>query len=121
MANELVGTIVLNVDGTEYDCASISVTETAGRKLVATMNSKGRANKSARTLASGKLQIDVYVDEDDARDWSKLEDATVTVNSLEGGYRETYSGVGVETVGKRFGGEEATQQLDCFYKDYVLE
>jgi hypothetical protein len=40
----------------------------------------------------------------------------------DGSYREVYSGVGVVTVGKKYSVDgEATQSLDCFYKDYVIE
>ncbi|MBK0062383.1 MULTISPECIES: hypothetical protein [unclassified Acinetobacter] len=122
MDDEFVGTIVLYVNGDEIDCASVNPTEQAGRKLVSTMNSKGRANKSARTTKSGAIQIEAYIPEEGALDWASISGATLVIESLDGSYRETYSGVGVITVGKKYQNEsEATQSLDCFYKSYVIE
>lgn len=122
MADELVGTIVLYVDGQEVDCRAVNPTETVGRKLVATMNSKGRANKSAKTTASGALTIEAYVESAGGIDWASIEDARVTATSEDGSYRETWTGVGVSTVGKQFSVDsEAVQSLECFYKDYIKE
>ncbi|RXS92973.1 hypothetical protein [Acinetobacter junii] len=120
--DELVGTVVLYVNGQEIDCASVSSSEQAGRKIVPTMNSKGRANKSAHTTKSGTLQIDAYIPKEGAIDWASISGATVIAEAIDGGYREVWSGVGVVTVGKRFNLDgEATQSLECFYKDYVTE
>lgn len=120
--DELVGTIILYVNDQEIDVSSVSPSEQAGRKLVATMNSKGRANKSAHTTASGGLQIEAYIPKEGRIDWASISGATLIAESIDGGYREVWSGVGVITVGKKFGVDsEATQSLDCFYKDYVTE
>ena len=120
--DELVGTIVLYANGQEIDCSSISSTEQAGRKLVATMNSKGRANKSANTTKSGSLQIEAFIPKTGDLDWANLNGATLIAEAIDGGYREVWSGVGVVTVGKKYTVEgEATQSLECFYKDYITE
>lgn len=122
MADEFVGTIVLYVNGEEVDCKAVNPTENTGRKLVATMNSKGRANKSAKTTASGGITIEVLVESAGGLDWASIEDARVTATSEDGSYRETWTGVGVSTVGKQFSVDnEAVQSLDCFYKDYFKE
>lgn len=120
--DELVGTVVLYVDSQEIDCASVSSSEQAGRKLVATMNNKGRANKSAQTTASGSLQIEAFIPKEGAINWAGISGATIIAEAIDGGYREIWSGVGVTTVGKRFTLDgEATQSLECFYKDYMVE
>jgi hypothetical protein len=121
--DELVGTIVLYVNGQEIDCASVGTNEQGRRKLVKTMNSKGRANKSASTTSEGSIQIDAFIPKTGALDWANISGATLIIESQDdGSYREVYSGVGVATVGKKFVVDgEATQSLDCFYKDYVVE
>ncbi len=120
--DEFVGTIVLYVNGQEIDCASVDTNEQAGRKLVATMNSKGRANKSAQITKSGTIQIGAYIPKTGDIDWASLNGATLIAEAVDGGYREVWSGVGVTTVGKKYTVEgEATQSLECFYKDYIKE
>lgn len=121
--DELVGTIVLYVDGQEIDCASVSTNLQGLRKVVKTMNSKGHANKSASTTSDGSIQIDAFIPKKGAVDWAKISGATLIIESQDdGSYREVYSGVGVITVGKKFSVDgEATQSLDCFYKNYVIE
>lgn len=122
MADELVGTIVLYVNGQEVDCRAVNPTETTGHKLVATMNGKGRANKSAKTTASGSLTIEAFIESAGGIDWASIADARVTATSMDGAYRETWTGVGVTTVGKQFSVDnEAVQSLECFYKDYFKE
>ncbi|WP_336937086.1 hypothetical protein [Acinetobacter modestus] len=120
---ELVGTIVLYVNGQEIDCSAVNTNEQGLRKLVPTMNSKGRANKSARTTSTGSIQIDVFIPKTGALNWTEISGATVIVESQEdGSYREVYSGVGINSVGKKFMVDgEATQTIEGFYKDYVIE
>ena len=122
MADELVGTIVLYVNGREVDCRAVNPTEVTGRKLVATMNSKGRANKSAKTTASGSLTIEAFIESAGGIDWADISDARLTATSADGAYRETWTGVGVSNIGKQFSVDnEAVQSLECFYKDYFRE
>lgn len=97
---ELVGAIILYSNGKEIDCSSVDPVETVGNKLVPTMNSSGRSNKSAKTIASGAIEIGVFIsDEGDEENWSEIEDATITAQSLSGGHRKTWTGVNVETIG----------------------
>lgn len=121
--DELVGAIVLYVDGQEIDCSAVNPTEEGMRKLVPTMNSKGRANKSASLTASGKIQVEAFIPKKGSVDWANISNATIIIESQDdGSYRETYSGVGVISVGNQFKiGEEAVQSLECFYKDYIRE
>ena len=121
--DELVGTIVLYVDGQEIDCSAVNPTEESIRKVVPTMNSKGRANKSASLTASGKIQVEAFIPKKGAVNWANISGATIIIESQDdGGYREVYSGVGVVSIGKQYKVDgEATQSLECFYKDYVIE
>lgn len=122
MENQLVGTIVLTVNGREFDCASVSPEHQAGRKLVATMNRRGVASKQARLTQSHSLSVDVFIDETGDFDWSTVEDARLTIESLDGGFRTTYTGVGVTQVGDKFGeGSEATRSLQAYATDKNVE
>jgi hypothetical protein len=118
--DQAVGTIVLTVNGREFDCASVSPSKQAGRKPVSTMNSQGRVRKWARTTRSIALDVEVYVDEDDRYDWAGVEDAQITIESINGGKRTTYLGVYVTEVGEQYGdGEVAKRSIKCFALDEV--
>jgi hypothetical protein len=122
MAEELVGAIVLVVNGDDVDCASVNVSNAAGRKLVSTMNRSGRANKSAKTTKSTTLSVEVYVPEEGDLDWASISDATLTVESFDGQKRTTYTGCGVTTVGEKYtDGSEAMRSLEIFAKDVIEE
>lgn len=122
MDNQLVGTIVLTVNGQEFDCASVSPDVQAGRKLVSAMNSKGRANKQTRTTSSTSLSFDVYIPETGDFDWASIEDARLTVESIDGGHRTTYTGVGVTSVGEKYtDGSEAMRSIQAYAMDKVEE
>lgn len=119
---EVVGTIWLTVNGREFDCTGFSPTEVAGRKPVSTMNRQGRVRKWARTTRSCGLQFEVVVPEDDSFDFASVEDATLTIESLDGGKRTTYLGVGVEEVGDQYqDGNEAKRSIKAFALDKVEE
>lgn len=121
--DELVGAIVLYVDGQEIDCDGVNPVEEGLRKLVPTMNSKGRGNKSASTTSTGKIQVDAFIPKKGSINWANISGATIIIESQDdGSYREIYYGVGVESVGKQYKvGEAAVQTLNCFYKDYIIE
>lgn len=122
MDNQLVGTIVLTVNGREFDCASVTPDIQAGRKLVSTMNRKGRANKQTRTTKTANLAFDVYIPETGDFDWESVEDATLTVESIDGGYRTTYTGVGVVSVGEKFAVDsEAMRSIQAYTTDKFNE
>lgn len=122
MDNQLVGAIVLTVNGREFDCASVTPEHQVGRKLVSTMNSKRRANKQVRLTASISLSFDVYIPETGDFDWASIEDANLTIESVDGGHRTTYTGVGVISVGEKFtDGSEAMRSITGYATDKVEE
>lgn len=117
-----VGTIWLTVNGREFDCTGFSPTETAGRKPVSTMNRQGRVRKWARVTRGFSLSFEVVVPETDNFDFARVEDATLTIESLDGGKRTTYVGVGVEEVGEQYqDGSEAKRSIKAFALDKVEE
>jgi hypothetical protein len=122
MEDQLVGTIVLTVNGQEFDCASVTPDRQTGRKLVSTMNSKARAHKQARTTKSITLAIDVYIAELGDFDWDSVENARLTIESIDGGHRTTYTGVAVTQVSEKYGeGSEATRSLQAYATDIIIE
>ena len=70
--NQLVGAIVLYVNGREFDCGSISPKIMTGRKPVPSMNKEGRVRKKTKTIKSIGLSLEVFVDEVDDFDWERV-------------------------------------------------
>jgi len=92
MATEYVGSIVLEVDGQEYDVIDLSVKHNSGRKAVKTMNRKGRVKGFSRGVETWELSLNAAIPKDDARDWSAIEGAKVTVYPVDDESRRvTYS------------------------------
>lgn len=121
-SNELVGTIVLTVNGREFDCSSISPKIQAGRKAVATMNREGRVRKKTKTVKSIALSLEVFVDEIDDFDWESVEDARIVVESIDGGKRTTYLDCSVTDVSESYKTDgEATRSLEMFALNKIEE
>lgn len=102
---EYCGTIVLEVNGVEYDVISVSPTTTTGKKTVLTMNSKQRALGTACGVKEHKLAIEAPVPLDGSEpNWDDMVGATITLYPACGtrGKREIYSGCTVEEVGAKY-------------------
>lgn len=102
-----VGAVVLEIDGTEYECIDLSVKHNSGNKAVKTMNRKGRALGRSKGIETWELSLTVPIPEGDERDWDEvIEGAKVSVYPVSGN-------------GKR------TSYLDCFStedsEDYSTE
>ncbi len=119
---EIVGSIVLSVNGRDVDCASFSPKHEAGRKLVPSMNRTGRARLSTKTTKSTMMSVEVFIFENDDIDWGSIGDGTITIEAYEGSKRETYTGCGVTNVSEQYGdGSEAKRSLEMFAKDVIKE
>lgn len=91
MAEEAVGTIVLMVDGQEYDCASCDAQAQTGKRPIPTMNRKQRTKYFASSNPSYTLNVAVVIpDGKDTVDWANLESAQIAIESVSGNYRTTY-------------------------------
>jgi len=122
MGTEVVGTIVLYVNGQEVDCTSCTPKITAGRKPVSTMNSNGRVQRECKTTSSIALSVEVVIPETGDLAWDTISGATITIQSLDGTNRTTYTGVGVTTVGDTFtDGGEAKRSLEMYALDKIKE
>ena len=103
MADEYVGSIVLELDGRELEVVDADIQTTTGRKLVKTMNKTGRAKGFSRGIAEFAVNLSVVVPLDGDLDWMAIEGAKLTLYPLSG------------SGGKR------TSYLDCFTTDVVAK
>lgn len=99
MADEYVGSIVMELDGREIEVVDLDIQTTTGRKLVKTMNKTGRAKGFSRGIAEYQISATVVIPLDGDLDWSGIENAKITIYPLSG------------SGGKR------TSYLDCFSTD----
>ena len=91
MAEKAVGTIVLSIDGDEYDVTSFAPTERTGKVEKPTMNRQRRTKHVAQGNKSYAFSLEVVIpDGKDLVDWTAIEDARLSIESPEGGFRETY-------------------------------
>lgn len=119
---DVVGTIVLTVDGREFDCASVSPKFVTGKKPVATMNRQGRTRKKTKTTSSITLSVEVIIPESGDIDWANIEDGRITVESLDGGHRMTYVGCEATDVSESYKLDgEAMRSIEMFALDKISE
>lgn len=55
MAEEFVGAVVLEWDGREIECLSVSSSVSTGKRIVKTMNRKNRAKGHAKSREGGEI------------------------------------------------------------------
>lgn len=104
MSQEFVGAVVLEWDGREIECASVSSDIATGKRLVKTMNRKGRAKGHALGVPDFKLSVEVPVPTDGSEpDWLAIENAKLTIVPIDGvGQREVFFGCEIETVSSKY-------------------
>lgn len=112
---EYCGTIVLEVNGAEYDVISVTPSVKTGNKPVQTMNSKRRALGTSCGLQEISMQIEAAIPLDSSEpDWRNMKGATITIYPAcgTGGKREIYTGCTVEEVGSKYTtGNESTRSI----------
>lgn len=102
---EYCGTIVMTVNGTEYEIRSVSPTVKTGNKIVPTMNSKKRALGSSCGSKEIAIDIEAFIPMDGSEpDWDNMTGATIVIYPAcgTGGKREIYSGCTTEEVGSKY-------------------
>lgn len=104
MSDEFVGSVVLEWDGIEVECASVSTDVSTGKKIVKTMNRQGKAKGHAKGMPDYKLSVEVPIPTDGSEpDWLTIENAKLTVVPVDGvGKREIFLGCEVETMGSKY-------------------
>lgn len=112
MADEFVGAVTLEWDGKEIECASVSSDISTGKKLVKTMNRKGRAKGHAKGIADFKLSVEVPIPTDGSEpDWLAIENAKLTIVPIDGvGKREVFTGCEIESVSSKYAVEGAAMR-----------
>ena len=79
---EYVGSIVMEVDSQEIEITDFDVQNVTGRKLVKTMNKKGKAKGFSRGIATYELSVSAVIPEGDAPDWANMEGVKITIYPL---------------------------------------
>lgn len=121
---EYCGTIVMEVNGVEYEVVSVDPSVKTGNKTVQTMNSKKRALGSACGIKELSLNIEAAIPMDGSEpDWINMKGATITIYPAcgTGGKREIYTGCTVEEVGSKYGvGKEAARTIQMHALDLKI-
>lgn len=118
---EYVGSIVLEIDGDEIDCVSVSTTRTTGRKVVKTMNRHQRAKGIAKTVKDYSLRVTAVVPKNKRIDWDAIEGAKITLEDDDGN-RQSYLDCATVSVGDQYDSEnEAKIDLEMIALDFVRE
>lgn len=123
MSEEAVGTIVMSVDGLEYDCAKFNSTKSNGKKRILTMNRRLKAKYKSDGVKVYDITCSVVIpDGKDSVDWDNLEDARISIESPSGGFRETYTDCNVVSASDSYDvNGETMRDLNMFAMDYLKE
>ena len=123
MAEEAVGSIVMSVDGQEYDCSKFTSKKTPGNKPILTMNRKPKAKFKAKGITVYDLTCSVVIpDGKDTVDWDGVEGIRISIESPTGGFRETYTDCEVQEYSDSYDvNGETMRDLTLFAMDYLKE
>ena len=123
MAEEAVGSIVMSVDGQEYDCSKFTSKKTTGNKRILTMNRKLKAKFKAKGITVYDLTCSVVIpDGKDTVDWDGVEGIRISIESPTGGFRETYTDCEVQEYSDSYDvNGETMRVLKLFAMDYLKE
>ena len=123
MAEKAVGSIVMSVDGQEYDCSKFTSKKTTGNKRILTMNRKLKAKFKAKGITVYDLTCSVVIpDGKDTVDWDGVEGIRISIESPTGGFRETYTDCEVQEYSDSYDvNGETMRDLTLFAMDYLKE
>ncbi|MFW2163049.1 hypothetical protein ACG93T_17010 [Acinetobacter beijerinckii] len=123
MADKAVGSIVMSVDGLEYDCASLSVNQTVNNKPIPTMNRRQRIKYVASGIRVYEISCSVVIpDGKDTVDWAEVENVRISVESVTGNFRETYIDCGITSIGSSYDvNGETKRDLSLYACDLINE
>jgi uncharacterized protein YunC (DUF1805 family) len=101
---EFCGAVVLEVDGQEIDCTSLSVQVSTGRSAVKTMNRKRQIAGFKQGVTTYELSLTVVVPKDGKEpNWAGIERGKVTRETIDGtGERVSYLDCFTVSVGHTF-------------------
>ena len=114
---EYVGAVVLEVDGKEIECVSVSSDSNTGYMLVKTMRRQRTISGYCMGIVTHELSVTVPIPVDgDPLDWWKVFDAKLTI------YPVSYTGCCVQSVSDQYEVEgEARRDLKLFAVERVEE
>lgn len=123
MADNYVGQIVLEINGTDYEVTTVEQTLKTGRKIVKTMNRTGRPSGTAKGIEEHDLKVGVVIPKKGEPDWRALMDAKLTIYPQDGGgQRQTWTGCSLVEMGSKYQVEgEATRDLTIAALNYYTE
>lgn len=112
MSDEFVGAVILEWDGREIECASVSSDISTGKRLVKTMNRKMRAKGHAQGIPDFKLTVEVPIPTDGSEpDWLSITGAKLTIAPVDdNGPREVFTGCEVESMSSKYQVEGAAMR-----------
>jgi hypothetical protein len=111
--SEVLGIIVMTVNGQDVEIELLDVTKKTGRKLVKTMNKSHRAKSFVKGIEEIDLKITAVIPATGDIDWGALEGVKITVNPTTAGAKSTsYYDCFTIDVGKKYTVDgEAKQDL----------
>jgi hypothetical protein len=120
---EYVGSISLELDGREIECASFSPRESTGRRPVKTMNRLRTIAGFSKGIQTYDLRVTAVVPKDDVGiDWSAIQGAKLTVDPGDGAQRTSYTDCFSTEVGEEYQAEgEARRDVTLVAVRKVLE
>jgi hypothetical protein len=117
---EYCGTIVMEVNGVEYEISSVDPNIKTGNKVVPSMNSQKRALGTTSGTKEISLKVEAFIPLDGSEpDWDNMKNATITIYpAAPGGKREIYIGCTTEEVGSKYTvGKEAVRSISMHALD----
>ncbi|ENW79776.1 hypothetical protein F909_02879 [Acinetobacter sp. ANC 3929] len=123
MAENAVGSIVMSVNGLDYDCTKFSSTKSTGNKRILTMNRRLKANYKSKGITVYDLTCTVVIpNSKDKVDWDSIEDARISIESPDGGFRKTFTDCNVVSSGDNYDvNGETLRDLSLFAMDCLTE
>lgn len=123
MSDKYVGAIVMDLNGTDVEVASVDHQYTTGRTVVKTMNRSGRAAGTSKGIADHTLRLSVPIPKTGEPNWAAVLDAKITMEPGDGGgQRETWTGVFLISIGSKYQVEgEAMRDLEMGALNYYTE
>jgi hypothetical protein len=117
---QYAGTIILTVNGMEYEVKSVNPNTKTGVKAVATMNSQKRALGTSSGVVEYAIDIEAYIPLDGSEpQWETMTGATIAIYPVDpGGNNEIYMDCSTLEVGTKSGvGETATRSIKMIALD----
>lgn len=100
---EYAGAIIMEINGREFEVASLTAEAKGNKKLVKTMNRQRRANGFAKTIPEYSLQVSLPIPLSGEPDWLEQDDMKITIYPVSpGGKRITYQGCFVTDMSEKY-------------------